>query len=65
MITPEERMRFAAYLEEDARTTDALADQLAKLSGFPEKLEKHYRAYAAAARVVAAKLRATETETLL
>lgn len=63
ILSDQERERFAAYLEEDARTNELLIQQLQKVPGTPELSEK-LRAESVACRVVAAKLRAVETQTI-
>ena len=63
LLTKEDRDRFAAYLERDAESANAIADLMAK-SSLPkivaEAASKRYREEAAAATLIARKLRATE-----
>ena len=56
-LTAEERERFAAWLEYDAATDTALADQMDKMD---HPFAGEWRANAAAKRRVARQLRATE-----
>ncbi len=65
ILTKEERDKFAAYLEESADTGMKMAEQIGKLNDRMEDrgmfaMESKMRAEALAAKVVAAKLRATE-----
>lgn len=59
VLTDAEREKFATYLEQDAASNSAMADQVQKIGGgLPmEAMAKKLRAEAAAARVIAAKLR--------
>ena len=63
LLTQEERDKFAAYLEREAVSADAIATQMEK-SGLPPAVRdvsvKRYRMEAAAAAFVARKLRSTE-----
>lgn len=59
-LTQEERDKFAQYLEESAASTLGLVDQMKKIAA-PDALIKNYSAEMMAARIIAAKLRATET----
>lgn len=65
-LTDAERQKFAAYLEQDAASGRAMADQVAKLGGGGpmEAMAKKLRAEAAAAQIVAAKLRSIEASTI-
>lgn len=67
ILTREERDKFAAYLEESADTGMKMAEQLGKLNdGMKYRgmfaMESKMRAEAMAAKVIAAKLRATEDQ---
>lgn len=62
MLTPDERKRFAAYLEQEAATHTALADQMARVFGEVFSGVKKYRAESLAFRVVAKWLLAVEEE---
>ena len=62
LLTPAERERFAAYLENEARADEALAEQISKIG--PEILAKKYRVEALAARVIAKKLREIEDQVI-
>lgn len=60
LLTDAERQRFAQYLEEEAHTDEAMADQMEQVR-VPEVLVKKLRMEAAAARIIAAKLRSIES----
>ena len=62
-LTPAERDRFATWLEQEAKTDKAMAEQAAKLPGLKLMVSK-YRAEAMAAQVISSKLRSTIDETL-
>lgn len=62
LLTRAERDRFAAYLENEARSDEELAKQVDKIG--PEVLAKKYRVEALAARVIAKKLREIEDQTI-
>lgn len=62
LLTPAERDRFAAYLENEARTDEVMAKQIDKVG--PEILAKKYRVEALAARVIAKKLRSIEDQVI-
>jgi hypothetical protein len=67
ILTKEERDKFAAYLEESADTGMQMAEQLCKLNdGMKDRgmfaMESKMRAESMAAKVIAAKLRATEDQ---
>jgi hypothetical protein len=65
MLTDAERQKFADYLEMDAEGCDQLAIQMEKLPSPPTlQLAKQQRNLAMAERVVARKLRSTETMTI-
>lgn len=55
LLTDEERKKFAAWCELEAKGCDALAEQMAKLP-VPADLVRMYRATAAAARHIARRL---------
>jgi len=57
-LSPEERERFAAWLEAEAETDEALAEQLDQMD---HPFAGDWRAGAAAERRVARKLRQTES----
>lgn len=61
MLTDQERMKFAAWLEESAAAADGIVEQLARLGPFGEVAAKRERQEAEAARMIAAKLRAIES----
>ena len=63
LLTNEERERFAAYLEQEARSDLAILEQMEK-SNMPAALIQKYRVEAMAAQVIAKKLRSTESETI-
>jgi len=60
-LTAEERDRFAAYLEQEAATDEGLAVQMRKIKA-PQPLINKYQAESTAARIIAAKLRATQSD---
>ena len=60
LLTDAERDRFAAYLEQGSSSDEAMADQVDKIG--PPVFAKKLRAEALAAKIVAAKLRATRIE---
>ena len=65
-LTAIERDRFAAWLEREAASDEGIARQMEVVPGsaiLPEVI-KRYRMEAAAARIVARRLRATEDVTL-
>jgi len=62
VLTPEERDRFAAYLEQDLASKEMMLEQLKKIG--PQAMEKHYSAEIMASKIVCQMLRNTETETL-
>jgi hypothetical protein len=62
-LTTEERAKFAAFLDQDAASTEGLIAQMEKIPT-PEALIKKYRTEALAQRIVARMLRATEDATL-
>jgi len=63
ILTDQERIRFAAYLEQEAATSDGLADQMDKLGGIG-RLAEMYRTMAAAAQIIAKDLRGGEKTTI-
>jgi len=64
LLTQEERDKFAAYLERDAESANAIAVQMEKSTNLPlavrEASIKRYRMEAAASAFVARRLRSTE-----
>lgn len=63
MLTEAERVKFADYLELEADSNEQLAAEMGKTpSGLIEALAKKYRMEAAAMRLVANRLRATESQ---
>lgn len=65
-LTDQEREKFAAYLEQDAMSNAAMAAQMEKMdpTGTMGMLATKYKNEAAAARIVAAKLRSIQTDTI-
>jgi hypothetical protein len=62
ILTIEERIKFAAYLEEDARSNELLAEQMEKLPNAAIlQLAREKKFLAVASRLVAKELRAGET----
>jgi hypothetical protein len=62
LLTDHERERFAAYLEAEAESADGIAAQMETIRTH-EAIIKRFRLEAIAARIIAAKLRATESFT--
>lgn len=56
-LNEEERHKFADYLEQDAKSSRMLAEQMAKLGSIHQAMTKKLRIEADAAKVVATKLR--------
>ena len=64
-LTDRERNKFAAYLEFEAQSDNAMAEQMDKLGGAGmDVMARKLRAEAAAALLIARKLRSTETATI-
>lgn len=65
-LTDQEREKFALYLEQDAASNRAMAAQMEKMdpTGTMGMLATKYKNEAAAAMIVAAKLRSIETDTV-
>jgi hypothetical protein len=65
-LTQQERDKFAAWLEHDAKSNRAMADQMLKMdpTGTMGTLATKYKNEAAAASIIAAKLRSIETTEL-
>lgn len=63
LLSDAERERFASWLEFEAESCEKMADGLATI-GAPEAFIKKERAEAMAAKVIAQKLRSTETMTV-
>lgn len=61
LLTSEERDRFAAWLENEAATAKVLIEQMEKLGPHVAPLVAREKAEAAAALLIARKLRATES----
>lgn len=62
LLTDEERQRFAEWLEMEARSAAAMAQQLGKVGpAVGEALSRKERLYAAAATLIARRLRETES----
>lgn len=61
LLTNEERERFAAWLEHEASTAKILIEQMEKLGPHAAPLVAREKAEAAAAMLIAAKLRATQS----
>jgi hypothetical protein len=63
LLSDAERERFAAYLERDAVSSEGIAEQMQKLGGpVIEPLRQQVLAEAAACRIIAKKLRSTESQ---
>lgn len=64
-LSQEERTRFAAYLEQEAASDEAMAKQALKLPGkMGTIMAQKYRVEALAMRIVAKKFDNTETVTI-
>lgn len=62
LLTEQERVRFADWLELEASTAEGIAGQLGNLPGaFTSMVIDREKRYAAAALLIAGKLRATES----
>ena len=61
LLTAQERDRFAAWLENEARTAEGLIARMEKLGPYTAPLVVREKAEAAAAVVIARKLRATQS----
>lgn len=62
-LTDQERGKFAAYLEQEAATTDGIIAQLKTLPNM-EAIVKHRNAESMAMKIITRLLRKTETVTL-
>lgn len=60
LLTDAERERFAAYLEREAASNEAMARQMEQIK-VPEAVIKRERLKALAARMIAENLRSTES----
>lgn len=60
LLSEQERERFAAWLEQEAATSEAVVEQMSKLT-VPQAFVDKERAEANAARIIARRLRATES----
>ena len=66
-LSQQERDRFATWLEQDAKTTEGMIEQMKKLSmgaALHEAMTKKMKTEAAAMLIVAARLRSTEKDTI-
>ena len=61
-LTPQERDKFALWLEQGSETDNGIAEQMEKVNE-PEDMIKRIRDLAAAKRLVAIQLRAAEEQT--
>jgi len=65
LLTKEEREKFAAYLQQDAESSDAMAKQFDKMSSpVVREMAKRERSYAAACLLIIHKLLSAEDMTL-
>lgn len=64
LLTDQERERFAAWLEHEATVERGLIEQMEKLGPAFTLMVKHKATEAAAALVIAQKLRSTQSMTL-
>ncbi len=59
LLTEEERIRFAEYLEREAASDEAMIKQMESI-GAPKEMIKRYRTQMVASGIVAARLRSIE-----
>lgn len=64
LLTPQERDRFATWLEHEASTAKGLIEQLEKLGPHGATMATREKTEAAAALVIARKLRATHSDSI-
>ena len=64
LLTPEERERFAAWLEHEAMTARGMIEQLEKLGPHTAPIIWRQKQEAAAALIIARKLRATSSDSI-
>ncbi|HVJ72089.1 MAG TPA: hypothetical protein VM531_11390 [Sphingomicrobium sp.] len=65
LLTDDERQKFARYLEQSAHSANGIADQLQQLkSPLMAQLALRERKFAAAALLIADRLRQTESQTV-
>jgi hypothetical protein len=64
LLTPQERERFAAWLEHEAATSNGLIEQMKKLGSHVAPLVAREEAESRASLLIARKLRATHSESL-
>ena len=64
LLTPQERERFATWLEHEAATSKRLIAQMEKLGPMAAALSTREKAEASAALLIAQKLRATFSDSL-
>lgn len=62
LLTDQERMRFAAWLEHDAATTQGIVEQMEKLGPHTAPMVARQKMEAAAALFIARKLRETHSD---
>lgn len=63
-LSVEERNRFADWLEQENRTAQGIIEQLKKLGPAGEVMSRREKAEAAAAQIIARKLRSIEDASL-
>ena len=64
LLTTQERDRFATWLEHEALTTTGLIEQMEKLGPHVAPMTARYKAEAAAALVIARKIRSTNSDSI-
>ena len=64
LLTPQERDRFATWLEREAEGSKGLIDQLEKLGPHTAQIVARERIEASAALLIARKLRATDSDNI-
>jgi hypothetical protein len=60
LLTPEERDRFVGWLEREADSTEVIVRQMAQIK-VPEVVIRNFQIEVAACRLIARKLRRTES----
>ena len=63
VLSPQERVRFAAWLRQEAATNELIANQSSTLDGL-EVIVKRYRSLSSAALVLAAELDRIEEDSI-
>lgn len=64
LLTDQERLRFAAWLEHEAATTKGIVEQMEKLGPHTAPMVARQKTEAAAALLIARKLRETHSDSI-